>query len=220
MGEWAGAPMPLPDLELIIEPTWPAAKLFHSLGKKEPDGPPPGYVETDDDPLVTMQGGFWSTRLRQYVMIMQRTSGGKRFPMYSKFARRAHMDLNTIGASYAWGIEQERAALDLLGTLVRHHTFKQYLLVGMFIETSKRSGVSYIFRKLKPTIAMRPDGRGFMRVLCTLCLHPIAYYGDSWAGAMCPTDDVVAHLMLMRGDEHMFWKRANQHQPDNPGSGL
>jgi hypothetical protein len=50
-----------------------------------------------------------------------------------------------------------------------------------------------------------------MRFLAALCLHPIGYYEDSWAGVMAPTDDVVAHLMLCRGDEHMFWRRANQH---------
>ena len=50
-------------------------------------------------------------------------------------------------------------------------------------------------------------------MLCAPCLHPIAYYDGSWAGAMCPTDDVIAHLALMRGDEHMFWRRANQHAP-------
>ena len=43
---------------------------------------------------------------------------------------------------------------------------------------------------------------------------------NSWAGAMCPTDDVLAHLMLMRGDEAMFWRRANQHAAIDPLAGL
>ena len=42
----------------------------------------------------------------------------------------------------------------------------------------------------------------------------------SWAGAMVPTDDVIAHLSLMRGDEHMFWKRCNQHPSWRPEAGL
>lgn len=37
---------------------------------------------------------------------------------------------------------------------------------------------------------------------------------------MTPTDDVIAHLTLMRGDEPMFWRRANQHGPDRPEAGL
>jgi hypothetical protein len=69
----------------------------------------------------------------------------------------------------------------------------------MFLETSRRSGVSYLFRRLKPTLAIK-DGRA----LCALCLHPIGYYEGTWSGAMCPTDDIIAHLMLARGDEAMF----------------
>lgn len=45
-------------------------------------------------------------------------------------------------------------------------------------------------------------------------------YRNTMCGAMCPTDDVMAHLLLMRGDEHMFWRRANQHPPHSPNSGL
>jgi len=37
---------------------------------------------------------------------------------------------------------------------------------------------------------------------------------------MVPTDDVIAHLMLMRADEHGFWKRANQHPLDRLEAGL
>jgi hypothetical protein len=47
-----------------------------------------------------------------------------------------------------------------------------------------------------------------------------AYYAGSWGGAMCPTDDVIAHLTLMRGDEPMFWRRSNQHHPKRHESGL
>ena len=36
---------------------------------------------------------------------------------------------------------------------------------------------------------------------------------------MCPTDDVVAHLMLMLGDEHLFWRKANQRPPYQPKPG-
>jgi hypothetical protein len=123
-----------------------------------------------------------------------------------------------------WGIEQEGRAVQLLGQMLRHRAFKQYLLTGMFIETSRRSGVTYIFRKLRPTVALAPTRPGreqqSIRILACLCMHPIAYYEGSWAGAMCPTDDVIAHLALMRGDEHMFWKRCNQHPPHTPEAGL
>lgn len=39
-----------------------------------------------------------------------------------------------------------------------------------------------------------------MRIVACLCMHPIGYYADSWAGALCPTDDVITHLLLMRSE--------------------
>jgi len=124
-----------------------------------------------------------------------------------------------MSCSDAWGIEQESNALQTLAGLLRHSQFKRYLLTGMFLETSKRSGVMYCFRKLRPTVAIDLKGND-TRIMCTLCMHPIAYYADSWAGAMCPTDDIIAHLMLMRADEHMFWKRSNQHSAYKREAGL
>ena len=40
------------------------------------------------------------------------------------------------------------------------------------------------------------------------------------SGALRPTDDVIAHLLMMRGDEPMFWRRANQHEAWEVESGL
>ena len=62
----------------------------------------------------------------------------------------------------------------------------------------------YLFRKGRPTIALRQD-EDVNYALCALCLHPIGYYGDTWAGVMCPTDEVIAHLLMMRGSEEKFW---------------
>jgi hypothetical protein len=108
--------------------------------------------------------------------------------------------------------------------MIRHRQMKQYVLTGMFMETSRRSGLAYIFRRLKPTVVLAPSDRSDdskpLRILACLCMHPIAYYAGSWAGGMCPTDDVIAHLSLMRGDEHMLWRRSNQHPPYLPEAGL
>jgi hypothetical protein len=94
------------------------------------------------------------------------------------------------------------------------------MLTGMFVERSRRSGISYVFRKLRPTLALKAGKDDRMGLLAALCMHPIGYYDGSWAGAMCPTDDVIAHLMLMRGDEHMFWRRANQHPAWSQEAGI
>lgn len=203
--------MPLDGEQLVIEPNYPRAKELAEIGA-------PIEEPLPDD--VKFRNRWWSNRLRCEIYVWEEE--GK--ICWAKLPGLNHLghDLRTMGCSVAWGIEQEHNALQLLGTLVRHHQMKQYLLTGMFLERSARSGLSYLFRKLKPTIVL--DGRDksatSTRILCALCLHPIAYYARSWAGAMCPTDDVVAHLMLMRGDEVMFWRRSSQHPPDRPEAGL
>ena len=133
--------------------------------------------------------------------------------------------LNTLGVSAGatWSIEAEEMALTKLKEMVAPHQYKMYVLGGAFIETSKRSGVKYIFRKLKPTVAICPDKGNpgeQIRVLTTLCMHPIGYYEQSFAGSYVPTDDVCAHLMLMRADERRFWGKCNHHNPRTPQAGI
>lgn len=208
--DWAGIPMPLEHERLVIEPRYPMGKELSAIGA------PPEPLPDD----ATIRNVFHSGKTGCDIVIFEK--GGKidwgQIPKVNHFA----MDLHTLGCSLAWGIEQESRAVQLLGTLIRHHAFKQYLLTGMFMETSKRSGLTYVFRKLRPTVVIdiRNHNQDSTRILCALCMHPIAYYQDTWAGAMCPTDDVIAHLMLMRGDEHMYWRRCNQHAPYRPEAGL
>ncbi len=211
-GEWAGYPLPVDGMPLVVEPTYPLADKLMAVGRD-----PEAHEELKRE-ARTIRNKFWSDRLRSTVVIWSAEGGAIEWGLLPGVHHLAH-DIMTLGASDAWGIEQEHNAVRLLGTLVPHRILKQYLLTGMFMERSRRSGVSYLFRRLKPTVAIRTDGEG-TRVIAALCLHPIAYYQGSWAGAMTPTDDVVAHLMLMRGDEVMFWRRANQHHPARPEAGL
>lgn len=214
--EWAGMPMPINDQELVIEPTYPFAKVLEEMGRKA-NAPEP------DLPRVIERNKFYSHRWRTTIIVYEFEGGqGKVTFTASSPIDNVFFQLQTIGASYAWGIEQEANALMTLADMIPHHAFKKYLLTGMFLESSKRSGVMYVFRKLRPTIALtlRDKETDRARVLCTLCLHPIGYYAGTWAGAMCPTDDVIAHLAMMRGDEHFFWKKCNQHPRDRPESGF
>jgi hypothetical protein len=197
--EWAGIPLPMADNPLIVEPTYPKAADLTALYREPESAVPEGCVE---------RNRFWSWRYRSDVFVWE--ENGRILHGPTGTSNHLGVLLKTLTASSAWGIEQEATAVQTLGTLVRHHQLKQYLLTGMFLEKSKRSGVMYLFRRLRPTIALSVGGKE-LRALCALCLHPIAYYEGSWGGAMTPTDDVLAHLMLMRGDEHMFWRRANQH---------
>ncbi len=132
---------------------------------------------------------------------------------------RLSFTIRTLDASVVWPMEAEQKAQRKLATLIPEHCFQQYQLTGHFGELSKRSQVTYLFRKGRPTIAIRQDETGGYP-LCALCLHPIGYYADTWAGVMCPTDEVIAHLLMMRGSEQKYWANANQHPIDHPAAGV
>lgn len=209
-GEYCGLPTPINGEKLILEPRHPAAKIYAKYEVKEPD-----------DEGVKLVNVFYSYRHRCDIVIWRESDGKTDWGRIAALNHIKH-DFSTMGCSVAWSLESEMKAQKTLGKMLAPHIFKMYLLTGMFPETSKRSGVTYIFRRLRPTVALRPGKteESSMRILCALCLHPIGYYADTWAGSMCPTDDVMAHLLLMRGDEHMFWKRANQIPPHRPNAGL
>lgn len=207
--EWAGMPMPLDGHDLVVEPHYPRADKLMSFGKSEKKPAAPDNFK--------VRSRFYSNHLRSDIFILE--VDGKIEHGVQGAVHSLAQQMTTLGASLVWGVEQEHAALQLLASLVSHHAFKQYLLTGSFLESSRRSGLTYIFRKLRPTVAISMRGDEG-RIIAALCMHPIAYYAGSWAGAMCPTDDVVAHLMLMRGDEAMFWRRCNQHQAHRPEAGL
>lgn len=206
--------MPIDDAPLVLSPGHPLAAVYDGLNEKFHEGHEP----TD---LVVVNR--WYSRSKRCEVIIYIEDGKRKVGVLPAFNHIGY-DLLTMGCARVWGIEQEQKALQLLGGMLRHNQFKNYLLTGMFLEESVRSGVMYVFRRLKPTVALRPTSReswgGYAHVMCGLCMHPLAYYHGSWAGAMCPTDDVIAHLTMMRGDEHMYWKRASQHPPHRPEAGL
>jgi hypothetical protein len=224
-GEWAGVPMPMAGCNLIIEPTYPRAQALMNIWKDEvvnvgKSDEVESSAESARDPTLHFRNSFWSWHYRREIIIWD-VAGRVTWCKAPTTSHPVDLLLATLDASDAWGIEQERNAVDTLATLLPHRQFKQYLLTGLFMEKSQRSGVHYLFRRLRPTLALSNNNRTKdLKLLAALCLHPIAYYEGSWAGAMTPTDDVVAHLMLMRGDEHLFWRRANQHPAWVPEAGL
>jgi hypothetical protein len=218
-GEWCGIPMPMPGSPIVIEPRNPWRERIEGLSRDFNPEP-----EVEPTPDGTFINEWYSARLGCHVAVV-RYEGRCRVVRYDyRSKRRVDRALSTLIASQAWNLEVELTALDTLATLIKPHMADTYILTGMFLETSRRSGLTYIFRRLAPTLVMSPrhrweDGReqpNAMRLLCALCLHPIGYYTNSHAGAMVPTDDVIAHLLMMRGDEPLFWRRANQHSPHSP----
>ena len=207
--QWAGIPMPLEDAELVIEPRYPLAHVI---------GPAQRVKQYPEQPQPTIRNRFYSVHRRGDIIVWNEPDGKLEWG-YDPMIHHFKTDMETMACSSAWGIEQESKALQLLASLLPHHAFKKYLLTGMFVEQSERSGVYYFFRRLKPTIAAS-GATGTMKILAALCMHAIAYYSGTWAGAMCPTDDVIAHLILMRGDEKLYWRRCNQHKAHRPEAGL
>jgi hypothetical protein len=211
--EWAGIPMPMEGEHLVVEPSYPHAEVLSTIG-----APRRSDSHADDDYAGAKIRNRWYCMERGGEIVVWEHRGKVLWGL-EPHIHHFDLDLRTLGCSDAWGVEQESNAVNTLAELVSHRQLKHYMLTGMFLEKSPRSHVTYMFRRLKPTVAMHAV-REQMRILCALCMHPIAYYAGSWAGAMCPTDDVIAHLMLMRADEHMFWKRCNQHPSWRKEAGL
>jgi hypothetical protein len=119
-------------------------------------------------------------------------------------------------------VETERVAQGRLFEELNEEQKRQYLLADSFTETGK-SGVLYLLRRNRPTLAVRltekEDGHEG-DILCALCMHPLAYYTESWAGVMPPSDEILAHLLHIRANEHRYWKICNQHSPSDYLSGL
>lgn len=220
--EYAGIPVPLTGIPLTVNPKFGFSKAFDEINKitmEKEDAKHPADPELKD---LKIRNVFYSHKLRCDLMLVEHPDGKVRCRIRPAM-HSASQIIATLFAADAWGIDQEQRALQTLGGMLRHRQFKQYLLTGMFVESSTRSRIPYLFRRLRPTIALaahRGDDDTESTMLCAMCMHPIAYYSGSWAGAMCPTDDVIAHLALMRGDEHMFWKRCNQHPTWRPEAGL
>ena len=165
----------------------------------------------------------WFNKQGEIVAIVERE--GKREACYlgnHPIAGRLTMILETMGTRTGGvSAKAEAKALMNLADRLTEAQADSYVINGCFLETSPRSHVHYLFRKGLPTLALGEsrDGKN-IRFLAGLCLHPLAYYEDTFCGSMAPSDDVLAHLLLMRADEHRFWKESNQHPIWDPRSGV
>lgn len=221
-GEWCGVPFPVAGLTLTVEDRNPYRAMMPDLQRiVDEDLDPAMRVCTDDDTAWQVVNSWWSARERRTVGILRHADTGKyaTFGDRFDFARRGAMLFDTLQASKVWPIEAEATAIETLATHLtdRPHLWEAYVCTGMFLETSKRSGLTYFFRRCKPTLVYNATTQ---KMICALCLHPMGYYNGTHAGSMVPTDDVMAHLLLMRADEPLLWRRANQHPIDRPEAGL
>lgn len=240
-GEYCGVPMPMAGVRLILQPKYPHPELAELLGVDTPKRPLDDVErnEAADDEIVTDVVNCWHSRKHDADVMLIRTKdavgGVHTRPLVlrqnTRTGKMFDLHVTSLSVCEVYDSAAEMAAVELLHDLIGDHRMRQYVFRGCFIERSKRSDVLYMFRKGRPTIAFRivnrrgfpvraDDEPGRNRILAVLCMHPIGYYDRSFAGAMTPTDDVIAHLTLMRADEAMFWRRSNQHQQDDPEAAL
>lgn len=219
--DWSGVPVPVAGLTLVVEPRYKLKAItefrwkecFDENGVRLPieEEPPPPPSE------CTVVNSWWSERLQVNIHVVRNQKG--RAELRLSCSDRLAFAVRTLDASAVWPVEAEQKAQKKLASLIPDHVFDTYFLTGHFAEESKRSKLTYLFRRGRPTIVLRQNKEGAVP-LCALCLHPIGYYGDTWAGVMCPTDEVIAHLLMMRGSEEKFWANANQHPVDHPAAGV
>ena len=219
--DWSGMPLPVPGLDLVVEPRYRRKDITEFRWKEcyDEDGTKHAIEEPPPSPPSEWKwvNSWWNARYQLNVVLVQNAQG--RAEVRFMFEDRLEFTLRTLQAAAVWPVEAERKAQQKLATLVSQEQIDLYELTGHFTEVSKRSDLTYLFRKGRPTVVMKECGETF-KLLCALCLHPIGYYGDTWAGVMCPTDEVIAHLLMMRGSEEKYWANANQHPLDRAGAGV
>lgn len=240
-GEWCGMPVPLPGLSLVLEDKHPKADLIRKLQEitdQDVAKPSSEHGSSDDEQGWEVVNAWFTTRYHGDItgtVHLCRHQDGRiaHFFTPDKPIRNGFI-FSAFETIDAWDLDTELNAMDRLSTLLSERMFSAYVLTGQFLERSKRSNLHYLFRRLRPTMVLTPNGSAStyfkpnaddytgneMRILTTLCLHPLGYYASTRCGAMVPTDDVIAHLMMMRGDEAMFWRRANHHSAMRAESGL
>jgi hypothetical protein len=117
---------------------------------------------------------------------------------------------------------EKKARKELVAKLSREQK-RQLTLTGSFVEIG-RSGVHYLIRFNRPTIAYRQkkarNGMKSTTFLASMCMHPLGYYYRTYVGCLAPSDEMLSHLLLIRTDEVSFWRDANQHDLDDALGGV
>jgi hypothetical protein len=219
--DWSGLPVPVAGLQLVLEPRYKHKALSEFRWKECYDENGVRHAIEEEPPPKPSEfkivNSWWNERYQVTIGVAKDKQGRSQLRVWGE--DRLAFTIRTLEAAAVWPIEAERKAQEKLATLISADAFEGYLLTGHLAEISKRSQLTYLFRRGRPTIALRQNEE-VSYALCALCLHPIGYYGDTWAGVMCPTDEVIAHLLMMRGSEEKFWANANQHPVDRPAAGV
>jgi hypothetical protein len=167
--DWSGLSMPVIGLQLVLEPRYKLKALSEFRWKECYDGngvrlpideePPPALSE------YVSVNSWWNARYQLNIVVLKDKQGRARFSI--KLDDRLAFTFRTLEAAVAWPLEAERRAEKKLASLIPEDLFELYLLTGHFAELSKRSQVTYLFRRGRPTIALR-QWEGGTVLLCAL----------------------------------------------------
>jgi hypothetical protein len=169
----------------------------------------------------------WTPTWRDFVVQVYRSPTGDylHIPQYQDRISRLDLVLRTdhVRLRATKPRAEKRARKRLLEDLDRRQS-RELLLTGAFVEIG-RSGVHYRIGFDRPTIAYRSwkipgSRRKAVRFLATLCFHEVGYYDGTFAGCKSPSDEMRVHLGMIRASEHYYWRKANQHEIDDPLGGL
>jgi hypothetical protein len=122
-------------------------------------------------------------------------------------------------------LESEKTALALLAGHATPAQLNMYLLTGSLIHRNDVTGMTYLIRKGFPTLVFESsktdaeDIRDY-RFKVGLCAHGAGYHKGLFTGYLCPTDDVVTHLLMLRDDEDGFWEKSTIHLPTSGRLGI
>jgi hypothetical protein len=239
--EWEGIPVPLTDVKMVLNSSHPLKKRFDDFYKEmqaieRPFEPEEATFVCKNEDVAFVRNRWWSVKKNAWIQIFEkpdtfvdgqvvkgRIFHKKIYVSPDRSMERLDLWLRTIAAVTAWDLEAEYKARESLKDMLSEHAYRCYELTGSFLEYSERSKLYYLFRRGRPTVVLSPRNKyGHEEMIClaVLCMHPIGYYQETWGGCMVPTDDVIAHLTFMRGDEAGFWKQSVQHKPSDPEAGL
>lgn len=176
-------------------------------------------------PLTTFHRhvNSWTNSRGETITIYENGETGKSFFRIDKTHAKDRVGMLFVMMEVAltcWNVTSEEKALEKLRSLIDEDAYRQYVMTGSFVERSERSNLYYMFRKGYPTIVMKIRSDDTDSLLCALCMHPLGFYDGTWAGALPPTDDVIAHLLMMRYDEKTLWKKSTQHPMNTFLSGV
>lgn len=214
-----------PTRRVVLAKGCPLADI-HGHGKPVAIGPePPAFFacKINEEDQGVEEVNTWQ-RLPLQVVVM-REKGRAQVGCIPVAHLRLKQLLDTLLCqSGTVSMEAEFNAMVSLFKRLNENQRESYMLSGAFPETSKRSGVTYILRKGRPTLAIRctklPEGGERRNFLAALCSHPLGWYEGTWAGVCPPSDEVLGNLLAIRADEHKFWARSIQHSIEDPLAGI